>query len=87
MRKVKLGWYVWMLRSEREKSTPRPRFKKRTWGTLRVTLVCECKKTLRLTVNCPGHPPPLEFKGAAPGTPMERFRRRISPRRRASHSQ
>ena len=41
-----------------DKATARPRFRKRTWGTLRVVLVCECARDSRLEVDpwAPGPP-------------------------------
>jgi hypothetical protein len=56
-RQTKTTVYVWMLRSERKSQPQRPRFKKkRTWGTLRIALGCESKKTSVVTVNCLGPP-------------------------------
>ncbi len=48
----------------REDGTPRPRFKQRTWGTLRVVLSCDCAKASaldrsefeRFGIRHPGHP-------------------------------
>ncbi len=49
----------------RREETPRPRFKLRTWGTLRVVLSCEYAKASsfdrreseRIAIRHPGHPP------------------------------
>jgi hypothetical protein len=47
-----------------EHANPRPRFPHRTWGTLRVVLICECAKVSsfdrrefgRFGIGQPGHP-------------------------------